>query len=62
MKKDNWIKKFFAQREMGVLAILIIAVIIVQMIQPKFLNTANLRSIAISVATDGLLSIGLCLR
>ena len=61
MTKDNWIKQFSAQREMGVLAILILAVIIVQMIQPKFLNTANLRSIAISVATDGLLSIGLCL-
>lgn len=61
MKKGNWIKRFFAQREMGVLAILVIAVIIVQIIQPKFLNTANLRSIAISVATDGLLSIGLCL-
>lgn len=61
MKKDSWIKKFFAQREMGVLAILVIAIVIVQLIQPKFLNTANLRSIAISVATDGLLSIGLCL-
>ncbi len=61
MKKDSWVKKFFAQREMGVLAILVIAIIIVQLIQPKFLNTANLRSIAISVSTDGLLSIGLCL-
>lgn len=61
MKKESWLKKFFAQRETGVLVILVIAIIIVQIIQPKFLNISNLRSIAISVATDGLLSIGLCL-
>lgn len=57
----NLIKKFFAQRETSVLIIILIAVAIVQIIQPKFLNVSNLKSIALSVSTDGLLSIGLCL-
>lgn len=57
----NLVKKFFAQRETSVLIIILIAVAIVQIIQPKFLNVSNLKSIALSVSTDGLLSIGLCL-
>lgn len=61
MKKENPFKKLFAKREMGVLVILIAVVVLVQLFQPKFLNPSNLRSIAISVATDGLYAIGLCL-
>ena len=60
-KKQNFLKKFFAQREASVLIIILIAVIIVQLIQPKFLNVSNLKSIALSISTDGLFSIGLCL-
>ena len=60
-KKPNFIKKFMAQRETSVLLIIIVAVIIVQIIQPKFLNVSNLKSIALSISTDGLFSIGLCL-
>lgn len=46
---------------MSVFLIIVAAVIIVQIIQPKFLNPNNLRSIALSVSIDGLFSIGLCL-
>lgn len=60
-KKGNLLTKFLAQRETSVFIIIIISVFIVQMIQPKFLNPSNLKSIALSVSTDGLLSIGLCL-
>lgn len=62
-KKDqkNLFAKFLAQRETSVLLIIIVAVTMVQIIQPKFLNPSNLKSIALSVSTDGLLSIGLCL-
>jgi ribose transport system permease protein len=61
MKKNNFFIKFLKQREISVLLIILIAVAIVQIIQPKFLNVSNLRSIAISMSTDGLMSIGLCL-
>jgi ribose transport system permease protein len=60
--KLTWlVKKFFAQREATVLIIIIVAIAAVSIMQPKFLNAANLRSIALAVSTDGLLSIGLCL-
>jgi ribose transport system permease protein len=54
-------KKLLAQREASVFLIIVAAVIIVRIFEPKFLNPANLRSIAISISTDGLLAIGLCL-
>ena len=60
-KKSNLITRLLAQREMSVFLIIVAAVIIVQIIQPKFLNPNNLRSIALSVSIDGLFSIGLCL-
>jgi len=60
MKKDNLIKRFFAQREANVLIITILAILVVQLIQPKFLNYNNIKSIMISVSTDGLMAIGLC--
>lgn len=60
-KKSNLITRLLAQREMSVFLIIVEAVIIVQIIQPKFLNPNNLRSIALSVSIDGLFSIGLCL-
>lgn len=60
-KQENLLAKFLAQRETSVFVIIVVAVIIIQIIQPKFLNPSNLKSIAMSVSTDGLLSIGLCL-
>lgn len=59
--KPSVLKRLFAQREATVFLIIILAVVIVTILQPKFLNTANLRSIAIAVSTDGLLAIGLCI-
>jgi len=55
------IKKIVAIRGATVFIIIIISVIIVSILQPEFLNSANIRSIAIAVSNDGLLSIGLCL-
>jgi len=60
-EKFSFFKKIMAQREATVFSIIVLAVIIVSIIEPKFLNAANLRSIAIAVSTDGLLSVGLCL-
>ena len=54
------IKKITAMRETTVFLIIVISVVIVSILEPKFLNSANLRSIAIALSTDGLLSIGLC--
>ena len=59
-KKKSLIARFFAQREASVFVIILVAVLIVQIIQPQFLNVSNLKSIALSVSTDGLFSIGLC--
>jgi len=61
MKMTNIFSKFLAQRETSVFLIILVSVIVVQLIQPKFLNISNLKSIAISVSTDGLLAIALCL-
>ncbi|MDD2957500.1 MAG: ABC transporter permease [Lachnospiraceae bacterium] len=61
MKKDNFIKRFFAQREANVFVITVVAILLVQIIQPKFLNYNNLKSIMISVSLDGLMAIGLCI-
>lgn len=61
MKKENMIKRFFAQREASVFIITVVAIILVQIIQPKFLNYNNIKSIMISVSTDGLMAIGLCI-
>lgn len=60
-KAKKALSRFLAQRETSVFLIIVISVIVVQMMQPKFLNVSNLKSIAISVSTDGLLAIGLCL-
>lgn len=68
MKKNNLEKKksrllslFLAQRETSVFIIIVVAVALVALIQPKFLNPSNLKSIALSVSIDGLFSIGLCM-
>jgi ribose transport system permease protein len=53
-------RKVRGMREATVFIIIVIAVVIVSILEPKFLNAANLRSIAIALSTDGLLSIGLC--
>ncbi|MDR0651909.1 MAG: ABC transporter permease [Synergistaceae bacterium] len=60
-EKKSLFKKVIAQRETTVFSIILLAVVIVSVIEPKFLNVPNLRSIAIAVSTDGLLSVGLCL-
>ncbi|MDR1248233.1 MAG: ABC transporter permease [Treponema sp.] len=60
MKINEIVKKITGMREATVFIIIVVAVVIVSILEPKFLNTANLRSIAIALSTDGLLSIGLC--
>lgn len=55
------LRKIFAQREMSVFLIIVLVVIIASIVNPKFLQLSNMKSIATSVATDGLLSIGLTL-
>ena len=41
--------------------IILLVVAIVAIVNPKFIQPSNMKSIALSVATDGLLSIGLTL-
>jgi len=53
------IKKIFSQREVTVFLIILLVVAITSIIQPKFLNSNNMRSIALSVSVDGLFAIGL---
>jgi len=52
-------KKIFSQREVTVFLIIVLVIVITSIIQPKFLNSNNLRSIALSVSVDGLFAIGL---
>lgn len=61
VKKPNWVRRIISQRETSVFLIILFVVIIVSIINPKFLQLSNLKSIALSVSTDGLLSIGLTL-
>ncbi len=60
-KMNEIIKKIFSQREVTVFLIIILVVAITSIIQPKFLNANNMRSIALSVSVDGLFAIGLTL-
>ncbi len=64
-KKDGKCKqilnKIFHQRETNVLIIIVLVVAVVSLINPKFFQVSNMKSIATSVATDGLLAIGLTL-
>lgn len=55
------LKRLLRQREMSVFLIILLVVAIVAIINPKFIQPSNMKSIALSVATDGLLSIGLTL-
>lgn len=59
IKKSSNIKKLFAHRESSVFLIIILTVLIVQIIQPKFLSISNIRAVAIGLSTDGLMAIGL---
>ena len=52
-------KTVFSQREVTVFLIIVLVVVVTSIIQPKFLNTNNMRSIALSVSVDGLFAIGL---
>ncbi|MFR8529230.1 MAG: ABC transporter permease [Flavonifractor plautii] len=54
-------KRLLRQREMSVFLIILLVVAIVAIVNPKFIQPSNMKSIALSVATDGLLSIGLTL-
>lgn len=60
-KKKNILYRLFKRRETSVFIIIIIAVIIVQFLQPKFLNSSNINSMAISIAADGFFAIALTL-
>ncbi|MGO5022938.1 ABC transporter permease [Lawsonibacter sp. LCP25S3_G6] len=55
------LRRLFAQREMSVFLIILLVVAIAVVVNPKFMQLSNIKSIAISVAADGLLSIGLTL-
>lgn len=55
------LKRLLRQREMSVFLIILLVVVIVAIVNPKFIQPSNMKSIALSVATDGLLSIGLTL-
>lgn len=55
------LKRLLRQREMSVFLIILLVVAIVAIVNPKFIQPSNMKSIALSVATDGLLSIGLTL-
>lgn len=61
-KKQNDIsilKKLLSQRETSVFIIIVLSVIIVSLLENKFLHWNNLRSIAIGLSTDGFMAIGL---
>ena len=58
---SGFLHKMMVQREMSVFLIILIVVTAVTCVSPKFLQWSNFRSIAMSVATDGLLAIGLTL-
>ncbi|MGL4987308.1 MAG: ABC transporter permease [Treponemataceae bacterium] len=60
-KKKNLLKRIFAQREMSVFLIIVVVVVLVTMVNPRFLQSSNIKSIAQSVSIDGLLAIGLTL-
>jgi ribose transport system permease protein len=55
------VKRITAQREATVFFIIVVAVILVSVFQPKFFAMGNFRSISLAIATDGFFSIGLCL-
>ena len=50
------LKRLLRQREMSVFLIILLVVAIVAIVNPKFIQPSNMKSIALSVATDGLLS------
>lgn len=58
---NNIFKKIFGQRETSVFLIILLVVVVVSFVNPKFLQVSNMKSIANSVASDGLLAIGLTL-
>lgn len=60
-KRPGLVKRLLAKREASVFLIILITVVIVSVVQPKFLSASNLRSIAIGLSTDGLMAIGLCI-
>jgi len=55
----SFFKKLLARREASVFLIIIFAITIVSIIQPKFLLWNNMRAIMIGLSTDGLLAIGM---
>jgi len=61
IKKTSFLHRLFGQREMSVFLIILLVIIIVSVANPRFLQLSNLKSIALSVGVDGLLSIGLTL-
>jgi ribose transport system permease protein len=61
IKKVSFLHRLFGQREMSVFLIILLVIIIVSVANPRFLQLSNLKSIALSVGVDGLLSIGLTL-
>jgi len=59
--KRSLLRRVLGQRETSVFLIILLVMIGVGIANPKFLTASNMKSISLSVATDGLLSIGLTL-
>ena len=55
----SMIKWFFRQREASIFIIIVLTIIIVSLLQPRFLNTSNMRIIATGLSADGLMAIGM---
>jgi len=55
----SFFKKLLARREASVFLIIIFAITIVSILQPKFLLWNNMRAIMIGLSTDGLMAIGM---
>lgn len=61
MNFKDTLNKIFRQREMSVTIIILLVSVLIGIIEPKFFNLSNIRSIAIGMSTDGILAIALTL-
>lgn len=60
-QKKSLLKMLLERREASVFLIIVLTVVIVSMLEPKFMLWSNIRSIMIGLSTDGLMAIGLAI-
>lgn len=60
-RNKGLLKLLLARREASVFLIIVLTVVIVSVMEPKFLLWSNIRSIMIGLSTDGLMAIGLAI-